>query len=236
MSDQKPAGLPFDGTDPAERELWNLLGELGNGEPSPRLRRKFYARLHEESRPGLAARLRAWLGFRGNGGWATAAVCLLAGIGAGHWLDSVPGDGERRLAALEQNVSMLNRTLVLDRLENDQASKRLRGAIDAAFLADDDAEVARALLQRATEDRVSSVRAAAIEALGSQLDSPAIGARIMDSIVEAESPLVQLALVDLVLRNGNREQVDRLYTLAKDGHLLPELAQHVFTSLQRETA
>jgi len=236
MSDKKSSDLPLGSEDAAENELWDTLGSIESTEPSTALRQGFYQKLEQASRPTLMEKLRALLGFSGNAGWLTATACVLLGIGAGQLLDESGGNGTDRLAALEQNVSMLNRTLILDRLENDSAGKRLRGVMDAAFVAGDDAEIARALLQRATEDRVHSVRAAAIDALGPQIGTPAIGKTIMESIVQTDSPLVQLALIDLVLRNGSQQQVDQLLKLAEDGLLFPDLSRHVLTSLKRDVA
>jgi HEAT repeat protein len=135
---------------------------------------------------------------------------------------------------LEQNVSTLNRSLILDRLENDVAGKRLRGIMDASLIVGDDAEITQALLLRATEDRVYSVRSAAIQALGPQLNAPAVGDQLMALLQESEAPLVQLALADLVLRNGSEQQVTELLRLAENGALHPDLARHVLTSLQRD--
>ena len=115
--------------------------------------------------------------------------------------------------ALEQNVSMLNRSLVMDRLQNDQPGKRLRGVMDATYMATEDPDIAMALLDVALNDRVATVRSAAIESLGAQINTPTIGVQLMQTLQNAESPLVQLALVDLVLRNGNDEQVDQLLQL-----------------------
>ncbi len=236
MSDKKLPNLPLDSDDAAEKELWTALGKIDAGEPSANLRRGFYRKLEDVNRPTAMTKLRSLLGFSGNTGWLTAAACLLVGLGVGQLFEKTSGDDIGRLAALEQNVSVLNRTLILDRLDNDSAGKRLRGIIDAAYFAADDAEITRALLQRATEDRVHSVRAAAIDALGPQLGTPSIGRTIMESIQQAESPLVQLALVDLVLRNGNKLQISRLLELAEDGKLYPDLSRHVLTSLKRNTA
>jgi len=236
MSDKKTSDLPLGSEDAAENELWNALGSIEPAEPSATLRQDFYQELERASRPTPMAKLRDLLGFSGNAGWLTATACVLLGIGAGQLLDESGSNGADRLAVLEQNVSMLNRTLILDRLENDSAGKRLRGVMDAAFVAGDDAEIARALLQRATEDRVHSVRAAAIDALGPQIGTPSIGKTIMASIVQTDSPLVQLALIDLVLRNGSQQQVDQLLKLAEDGLLFPDLSRHVLTSLKRDIA
>jgi hypothetical protein len=233
MSDKKSGKLPFEGDNAAEDALWNGLGELPDEEPSPRLRQNFYRELEKASRPTLSERLRGFLGFSGNAGWLTATACVLVGLGAGQLLDKPVDDG-LRLAALEENVSMLNRSLILDRLENNTASKRLRGVMDAAFVAGDDTEIANALLLRATKDPVPSVRSAAIGALGTQLGTPAVGEQLMDLLQQAESPLVQMALVDLILRNGSKQQITQLQKLADDGLLHPDIARHVATSLKRD--
>jgi HEAT repeat protein len=132
-------------------------------------------------------------------------------------------------------VALLNRELILDRLEDAAAGKRLRGVVDAGHFVPDDAEIARALLMRATEDRVHSVRTAAIDALGPSLGTPAVGGELMKLLESAESPLVQLALVDLVLRNGSNEQLAQLLRLANEGALHPDLVRHVERSLGSET-
>ena len=81
-----------------------------------------------------------------------------------------------------------------------------------------------------------SVRAAAIDAIGPQLHKPAVGDELMALLEQAESPIVQWALVDLVLRHGNAEQIDRLVKLSESGALHPDLAQHVKTAVWRDRA
>jgi hypothetical protein len=237
QSDYKTSDLPLGSDDAGENKLWDALAAIETEEPSANLRQGFYQKLEQANRPTLLSKLRDLLGFSGNAGWITATACLIAGIGAGQMLGATDTEaGGTRLAALEQNVSMLNRTLILDRLENESAGKRLQGVMDAAYIAGDDAEITRALLQRATQERVHSVRAAAIDVLGRQLGAPSIGKKIMDSIVEADSPLVQLALIDMVLRNGDQQQLDQLLALAEAGKLYPDLSRHVLTSLKRDVA
>ncbi len=236
MSDKRFPDLLLDSDDSAVNELWKTLGEAEHEEPSARLRQAFYQKLEQASRPTPATKLRNLLGFSGNAGWITATACLLAGLGAGQLLGGAGDDAGERLAALEQNVAMLNRSLVLDRLQNDEPGKRLLGVIDAAYLVAEDADIAMALLHLASSDRVDSIRSAAIEALGPQIKSPAIGIRLMDALQHSRSPMVQLALIDLVLRNGSEEQVGQLLEIAEGGLLFPDLQRHVLTSLGRETA
>jgi hypothetical protein len=228
--------VPDEFGEASERALWQALGEVEPEEPSPRLRQGFYRRLETAGRRTPLERLREALGFRGNTGWLTAAACLLVGVATGQLAGNGDTDAGARLAALEENVTVLNRRLILDRLDSEVPGKRLRGVLDAAYVAGDDAEIAQALLLRATADRVPSVRSAAIDALGASVDSPTVGRQLMDLLQQADSPIVQLALVDLVLRYGNDEQLDEIVALAEQGYLHPDLKQHVLTTLKGDTA
>lgn len=231
MPDKKRHELPFDSENSSEQALWSALGGLPREEPMPQMRRDFYKQLEQASVTGPAARLRGWLGISGNSGWLTAAICVLVGIGIGQsWRMGEAGE-TTRLATLEQNVALLNRELILDRLEDSSASRRLRGVVDAAYLARDDAEIVRALMMRATEDRVASVRAAAIDALGPSVATTTVGDELLRLLGESESPLVQLSLVDAVLRNGTNAQLTQVQELANAGHLHPDVVQHVRNSL-----
>lgn len=234
MSEDKTINLPFESDDAAEQALWDALGEMPREAPSPDMRRSFYRELERAGNAGFGQRLRGWLGMSSNTGWITATACVLVGIGVGSMLNDSPIAEPSRLARLEQNVALLNRELILDRLQAATAGKRLRGVVDAAYVVQDDAEIARALLLRAMEDSVFSVRTAAIDALGPSLGTAAVGHELMKLLESAESPLVQLALVDLVLRNGSAAQLAELQRLANAGAFHPDLIRHVAKSLGSE--
>ena len=235
MSDKKTTSVPFESSSSDEQHLWAALGGLPRDEPSPDMRRSFYQRLEQTSSRRWAVRLRDWLGMRSNAGWATATACVLLGFGAAQLTYEQPTGDQDRLAALEQNINVLNRELILDRLQDEAAGTRLAGVYDARYVVQDDAQVAQALLQRAATDRSSSVRSAAIDALGPQLNTDTVGGELMTLLESADSPIVQLALVDLVLRNGNATQLTQLQGLADDKRLHPDLVRHVNKSLGSET-
>lgn len=238
MPERTSSKVPFAGDDPLQDRLWAELESLPRGEPSAELRTAFYRGLEarlEEAQSGRLARLRDWLGMSGSRGWLTATACALLGIFVGLALDRPESADPTRLAALEQNVALLNRELILDRLQDAAAGKRLLGVLGAANVAQADAEIARALMVRATEDRVHSVRLAAIEALGPSMRSPAVATELMNLLANTESPLVQLALVDLVLRHGSDAQLRELEQLADGGRLRPELIRHVKNAMGSES-
>lgn len=234
MNDRKMSNLPFDGADPTEQKLWAALGDMPRGEPSDGLRRGFYSRLHASAARPWTERLGRWLGLSENAGWVTAAACLVIGFGFAQVIDR-PAEEDTRLVALEQNLAHLQRELILDRLQDTSASIRLKGVVDASQVVARDEQVARALLDRAAQDRSLSVRSAAIDALGSQLRTGEIGAGLMQLLEGAESPIVQLALVDLVLRHGNQQQIEQLQDLADSGRLHPDLTRHVNNALRSQS-
>ena len=231
MSDRQRNDLPFDSEDPSEQALWNALENLPRDEPMPGMRRDFYRQLEQASIDSPAARVRQWLGFSGNGGWVTAAVCVIVGVTIGQLWNAPAAPDAGRLETLENNIALLNRELILDRLQDTSASQRLRAVIDAAYLAGDDTEITRALMVRASEDRVDAVRTAAIDALGPSLNEATVGNELMRLLESAESPLVQLSLVEVVLRNGNRTQLALLKALADQEQLHPDVIRHVNNSL-----
>lgn len=235
MPDKKTTSVPFESSSTEEQRLWDALDDLPRNEPSPDMRRSFYRRLEQTNSQRWGVRLRDWLGMRNNAGWVTATACVLIGFGAAQLTYEQPVGDQDRLLALEQNINILNRELILDRLQDEAAGTRLAGVYDARYVVQDDAQVAQALLQRAATDRSSSVRSAAIDALGPQLSTDTVGSELMTLLESADSPIVQLALVDLVLRNGSATQLTQLQRLADDKHLHPDLVRHVHKSLRNET-
>lgn len=231
MSEKHKGGVPFESDDAGEQQLWRDLEGLPQEAPSQRLRRRFYDELEHADR--RLHRRRRWLSLLSAPALAAAMGCVFVGVMVGLLLKSPPAPQHAELAQLQQQVAILNRNLVLDRLENDSASKRLLGVIEASDLAGHDPEITRALLERATDDRVHSVRSAAIDAIGPRLGTPSVGDELMASLEKAQSPLVQLALADLVLRYGNPKQLEQLLQLSERGQLHPDVAKHVKSSVSR---
>ena len=132
MSERKTFNLPFDSEDPAEQKLWAMLEEMPRETPSSEMRRSFYHALDHANVTSWAARLQGWLGINSSAGWLTAAACVLVGVGLGQAFHKTDSVERNRLELLEQNVALLNRELILDRMQDATAGQRLRGVIDAS--------------------------------------------------------------------------------------------------------
>lgn len=229
MAEQHPRGVPCEAADGTDEKLWEALGRVPRESPPRSLRRNFYRRLRErEQRPPLPERIAGWLRPA-----APAAATLLLGLLLGlHWPQQQGRSGPE-LEALRTQVTRLNQTVALALLRDDSASERLRGVTIAANLSGDDGRLTRALLDTARRDPVSSVRNAAIDALGPQLADPEIGAEILRLLRDTESVLVQAALAELIMTWGDETKLQELVDAAAAGALQPEVATIVMSRIRR---
>lgn len=223
-------GVDYDADTPLARELWEALEGIQQPEPPARLRHAFYRRLDRMRAPGAwSRRLRGWFA----GPWVPAAAMLAVGLMVGAALERPDGE----LAALREQVAVLHRDVTLSLMHHQSASERLRGVIGAGELAADDPGVTRALLRQALDDPSHAVRAAAIDALGPRVRSPEVGGEVLGLLEAGVSPLVQKALVDLILRHGGPAELERLLELADRGDVVhPDLGSYVTRSVTRSSA
>lgn len=220
--------------------VWHALGRLADEEPSAALRSRFYALL-EAYQEGLAHRERlgdrfaAWLA-----GWwprrptrqlALTAAALVVGLVAGARLDrAVPG-GE--IAVLRDEVASLNRRVSLSLLRQDSATARLQG-VSYSRRAPADDELVTALLETVDGDDNVNVRLAAVDALARFAHRPPVIEALRRSLLRQESPLVQLAMVDLLLEIDGAETTKVIRQLyAREGlddtvrrHIAERLGAH----------
>ena len=99
--------------------------------------------------------------------------------------------------------------------------------MEAASLQQRDPAIAAALVQRAAIDTVPSVRSAAIGALGNEINDTAVSMQLMAVLEENESPIVQLAIIDLILRHGNAALLDSLKQRWRTGDIHPSLSSYL---------
>jgi lipopolysaccharide biosynthesis regulator YciM len=123
--------------------------------------------------------------------------------------------GQVDLAGLQQEVHRMRQLVTLSLLEQESASERLRG-VDYAYRVDQsDTQVLSALLYAVNHDPNVNVRLAAVDALRKFAGSPAVKGKLDQSLVKQDSPLVQLALIDFIVDERDKNAVASLAALER---------------------
>jgi len=169
---------------------------------------------------GLAAAALA-AGMLIGSGYAARGIGLLRG-GRGAANDAT-SRGE--IGQLRQEVRSLSQLVTLSLLKQDSASERLRGVsfgrhteigeigANGEIGAASDDRVLEALLDTLGHDPDVNVRLAAVDALAPALGRPPVRDRMLAEVGAQRSPMVQIALIDLLVardRAGSRQRLTEL--------------------------
>lgn len=200
----------------ANAALWDALGELPVAAPSPALRTSFQQRL----RPAPAQPRWPWLAVA-----AAAAIAAFSFLAGRYTAPSLPSAD---IASLRGEVRNLREVVALSLLDQQSASERLRGIRYSTALEATGPEVVDALARTLSNDTSVDVRLAAAEALRRFPLSPNVtdsAWRLLDS---DDSPLVQVAVIDLLA--SRKDPAIRARLMALQTH--PDLDKNVRDYLQ----
>ena len=227
-------------------ETWTRLGILPSQLPSPALRDRFYTML-EAFREGAEAgadRPRARMSGISLGGFfrfdrpafrfAAAAALLLAGVAGGVFLGrSAPLGG--RIGRLQAEVDELRQTTALSLLRQPSSSERLLGVSYSEQVRTPGRTTIEALLRTLDEDSSINVRLAAAEALYLFAADPLVREGAAVSLGRQTSPLVQIALIDLLVEIREKRAVEALKVLIERGTIAPEVKLRAEQGLRQIT-
>lgn len=194
--------------------LWRGLARLPADEPDGALRERFYETLSayrdgaaETRPPGRTQML-----------WRIAAglALLLGGAGIGYGLRSNQASASE-VAQLRGEVSNMRQLVTLSLLQQQSASERLRGVSWAVRAEPSDTEVFDALLTAVNHDPNVNVRLAAVDALRTFSANRQARAAAMQALPAQTEPIVQVALIDLLVDLKETGAAPELRRVASDG-------------------
>lgn len=209
--------------------------------PSERLRSNFYQMLAEEkrkSKTGWSTRNRLasiWQNLHEEfsfGKLAYGFVLLALGVVLGLNAGPEKNKENEKLVALTAEMQQLKKMMMLTLLEQPTATERLKAVNLTADLEQADDKVIKSLLQTLNHDPSVNVRLASIEALYQHAKNPVARAGLVSAINQQESPLVQLALADVMVAMQEKASVKPLKQLLKQKGLNQAVKDKVEESLQ----
>ena len=106
---------------------------------------------------------------------------------------------QKQLAALQDELAATRQTVALSMLQQQSASQRLEGVSWSTRLPEPDPKVMAALFHTLRFDNSVDVRLAALDALSRYAGRPEIRSELLDVLQNQQSPLVQIALIDLLV-------------------------------------
>jgi len=208
-------------------DVWQLLDDIP-AEPvdSAVLRQRFETALRAER---AAARWRV-------GRWAVAAaaavVLLATGVAVGRLTAPAP-PADPGLAELRQELRDMRQMVTLSLLQQQSATERLKGVTFTSQIDRPGGEIVAALLDTLMHDSNVNVRLASIDALKRFAGRPDVRHAAIDGLTGQSSPLVQVALIDLMVELNAREAIDALERLSRDNQVNAAVRERAAWGLQR---
>lgn len=215
------------------RELSGLDDQFQKMElsvPSIQLDDKFYEALAKEQRslktkPSFAMPDWNFLFPR----LAMAAVLLLIGFSTGFFIQSP--SGAKEVTQLTQEVSELKEMIMLTMLEKESATQRLKAVSLTSEMNNASEKVTNALFATLNHDENVNVRLAALEALTSYSKDSAVRTNLIASISLQDSPLVQVALAELMVAIQEKKSVEALRQLLQSDKTPKEVKTKISESI-----
>ena len=151
-------------------------------------------------------------------GLAAAAV-LLVGIVIGRFVVAAPtrpADSFSEISAMRSEMRELREMFSLSLMQQQSASDRLKGVTWTGQLDRPSGEVISALLDALMHDPNVNVRLATIDALERFASREDVRRTAIDAVDRQMSPLVQIALIDFLVKANERQSAPMLRRLAQD--------------------
>jgi hypothetical protein len=167
--------------------------------------------------------------------WQIAAgiALLVVGGGAGYGVRASQSQGTSELSQLRGEVSGMRQLIALSLLQQQSASERLRGVSWAYRVESSDTEVLSALVSAVNHDPNINVRLAAVDALHPFASSPTTRDAAMQALPKENAPIVQVALIDLLVDLKEKEALKELERMASDDATDTSVRQHAKWALER---
>jgi hypothetical protein len=224
--------------------IWTKLGVIPEEQPGGEVRTRFYTML-EAYKQGMVqgkqpSRLKKMLSDVFEHVWpkrpafqfSMALVFLVVGVAAGIFLSS-QGQNGTQLAMLQNEVQDMQQALAISLLGRPSASERLQGVSISSRMANPNSKTLETLLSTLDKDKNVNVRLAAVDALYLFYNSPGVKEGLLRSLKNQPSPLVQVALIDLIVNMRERQAVDALRLLLEDEKLNPDVKEYAERGLQQ---
>lgn len=211
------------------REVMSAMEKSEKLEPGARLRVSFDNLLREEIAKQKSSKTISLFQptvYR----MAAGLVLVMAGIGIGYWVNKNQ-QREDELLALKKEIQT-TKQMMLVMMDNQQsASQRIQGVNVALKNDKADDEVVRALSKMMNEDPNTNVRLAALDALSKFREEPLVRKELIQSLSMQKDPVVQIALIQLMVRMKEKGAAKDLERIIDDNETMKAVKDEAYSGL-----
>lgn len=218
--------------DDIEKTLWEQMGKLRVPEPSKDVKIRFHAMLdtfkaeEEAKKEGifqtLLVRFKTLFAYKPAYNWAYAMILIVISSGAGYFIGKPSSEvaaNRNEVKRLSSEVQDMKQMMMLSMLENPVATERLKAVSYTQELNNVDDQVIDALLTTLNFDQNENVRLVTLEALIQLADNPKVREGLVQSLLTQESPLMQVALADAMVKLQEKRSVKQFKELLRKENL-----------------
>jgi len=201
-------------------DLWKALAEEDVPDPSETMHIRFRKELEEEKKrswrgeSSVPSRKNPRFGLSGAPQWAFGFSLVVIGWFIGFQL--TPRPERAQIQDLNARVNDLKTAVLLTKLESISAPERMKAIQNAEDSTTWDSPVRDALVQALNRDPNANVRLAAMEALTRRADEPGVRDALIQSIGNQDSPLLQLALADVMIALNEKRAAEPFRKIIAD--------------------
>jgi len=227
------------------RKIWDLMGEITHPEPSEYMRTSFEAMVSNYKEELIARRnpisewiswLREYWSLRAQPRLAFSLILIAFGITLGYILHQ-PGQTtityNKQIDSLSSQVSEMKQIMMFSLLQDPSASQRLRAVSYTEDLQSVDSKVTDALFTTLNEDPNVNVRLATLEALVNFSHDPGVREGLVRSIELQDSPIMQSAIADAMVKLQEKSSVQSLRRLLDKKDLNKMVKLNIEKSIQK---
>lgn len=210
----------------ADKQIWDGMAKIRVPEPKEAMRTNFYSMLDEFKEAEKAAAQFSFQSMMESirefvlPQWTLQVgfSLLLVGLGwvIGNRTSNSKMDAtayQQRIETLASQVQDMKSTMMLSLLENPSATERLRAVGYTSEITKADDRVLEALFATLNNDPNVNVRLVTLEALTQYAGDASVREGLVKSLALQDSPMVQVALADVMVKLQEKRSVKALKTL-----------------------
>jgi hypothetical protein len=162
-----------------------------------------------------------------------AAVSLLILVGVvGFWIYK-DRQHEHELAAIRKEVEATKQMMLAMMNNEHSASQRITGVSVAYQMEKADDEIVQVLVKTMNEDPNTNVRMAALEALSKFHTVPSVRKALIQSLSVQKDPVVQIALIQLMVMMKEKGIVKDLERMTKDRSTMKAVKDEAYSGIMK---